>query len=281
MILRLIIVFVVVVCGTPKKNEKIEVRLLQSNFVDFDNSHKLIRLFRLLRPRFLLKAEKNILFLHGAEFVLQRNSSIPLDLQIAYMKVTNQVCAFASKIVKQDLFVQSMALSIMSSTLAEFEDSTFSSVNLTRWSFPPHSDNCDFDDLLADDCKYRKNSAGRDYTAIVYLNEIPDKSGDFAFIDAEDATDAPFQPLSRNGYVTSLDPNSYSLVHFNKNQRRVTVTTIPPRPGQLVFFSSGGENRHGVLKQTDSWEDRFAMIVWLSLPPVLRDDSKNDDIHFA
>ncbi|CAH2247964.1 prolyl 3-hydroxylase 2 [Pelobates cultripes] len=107
--------------------------------------------------------------------------------------------------------------------------------NRNDLSHPIHADNCLLDPEANECWKEAPAYTYRDYSALLYLNGDFD-GGEFVFTEMDAKT------------VTS---------------------SVKPRCGRLVGFSSGGENPHGVTAVTSG--QRCAVALWFTLDPTNRE----------
>lgn len=99
-----------------------------------------------------------------------------------------------------------------------------------------HADNCDYD--WASNTCYRKEHCcmNRDYTAVLFLNDngVDHTGGRFVF--------------RHTGLKDECDQGEDDMI------------PLPPKCGRMVFFSSGGENVHGVETLYSGY--RLTMATW-------------------
>ena len=103
-----------------------------------------------------------------------------------------------------------------------------------------HADNCRYE-YATGECHARFDNccAWRSYSALLYLNEV--RGGEFVF-------EQPLGP-GLNDLTAHPAPRSH---------------LIPPTCGRVVFFSSGGENIHGVRQIDEGGGNRYALAVWFT-----------------
>jgi len=169
----------------------------------------------------------------------------------------------------RDIVTQTVGVSIRTGPFATIHQK-YPGFNQTLWNQPPHVDQC-YADFTEAAIQCKPNSyLFRDYSVILYLNEIENGGGDFVFLDFPGKPIGESILLSKNDQKLrrSLQANttrSTSYVDFEQIgifKQKGEYTVIPPRPGRLLAFDSGLSNIHAVTEIFDPTVKRYTFAMW-------------------